>query len=57
MGFKFYSDSIRFIVVLAGIAGLGFLASAVQFIKLGVSLAVVPSARNSPFFRSNSMSS
>lgn len=38
MGFKFYRDSMRFIVFLAGIAGLGFLASAVQFIKLGVRL-------------------
>jgi magnesium-transporting ATPase (P-type) len=36
IGFKFYRDSIRFIVVLSGIAGLGFCASAVQFIKLGV---------------------
>ncbi|KZT19690.1 hypothetical protein NEOLEDRAFT_1158964 [Neolentinus lepideus HHB14362 ss-1] len=35
-GFKFYRDSIRFIVVLAGIAGLGFCASAVQFVRLGV---------------------
>jgi len=56
MGFKFYRDSMRFIVVLAGIAGLGFLASAAQFIRLGVSLTVVPSARNLPFSRSNSMS-
>jgi hypothetical protein len=37
MGFKFYRDSIRFIGVLAGIAGLGFCVSAVQFIRLGVS--------------------
>ena len=36
IGFKFYRDSIRFIMVLSGIAGLGFCASAVQFIKLGV---------------------
>lgn len=36
MGFKFYRDSIRFILVLTGIAGLGFCASAVQFIRLGV---------------------
>jgi cation-transporting ATPase 13A2 len=36
MGFKFYRDSIRFILVLTGIAGLGFLASAVQFVRLGV---------------------
>lgn len=37
MGFKFYRDSMRFIAVLAGIAGLGFLISAVQFIRLKVS--------------------
>lgn len=37
MGFKFYRDSIRFILVLAGLAGLGFCASAVQFVRLGVS--------------------
>ncbi|KAF9501599.1 hypothetical protein BDN71DRAFT_1461138 [Pleurotus eryngii] len=36
IGFKFYRDSMRFIGVLAGIAGLGFCASAVQFVKLGV---------------------
>lgn len=36
MGFKFYRDSIRFILVLAGLAGVGFCASAVQFIRLGV---------------------
>ncbi|KAF8590974.1 Ca-transporting ATPase [Ramaria rubella] len=36
MGFKFYRDSIRFIGVLACIAGLGFLASAFQFIRLHV---------------------
>ncbi|TBU30250.1 P-type ATPase [Dichomitus squalens] len=35
-GFKFYRDSMRFIGVLAGVAGLGFLASAVQFVRLGV---------------------
>ncbi|KAG8733367.1 hypothetical protein FRC11_006789, partial [Ceratobasidium sp. 423] len=37
MGFKFYRDSMRFIGVLAIIAVLGFMASAVQFIKLGIS--------------------
>lgn len=36
MGFKFYRDSMRFILFLAGLAGLGFAASAVQFIELGV---------------------
>jgi cation-transporting ATPase 13A2 len=38
MGFKFYRDSMRFVIFLAGIAGLGFLASAIQFIKIGVRL-------------------
>lgn len=36
IGFKFYRDSIRFIMVLAGIAVLGFCFSAVQFVRLGV---------------------
>ncbi len=38
MGFKFYRDSMRFIAFLACIAGLGFLASTIQFIKLGVGI-------------------
>lgn len=37
MGFKFYRDSMRFIAFLACVAGVGFLASAFQFVKLGVS--------------------
>ncbi len=36
MGFKFYRDSMRFILFLAALAGVGFMASAVQFVKLGV---------------------
>lgn len=36
IGFKFYRDSIRFITVLAGIAGLGFCFSAFQFLRMGV---------------------
>ncbi|KAK0504701.1 hypothetical protein EDD18DRAFT_1126008 [Armillaria luteobubalina] len=36
IGFKFYRDSVRFIFVLAGIAALGFSASAVQFIRIGL---------------------
>jgi len=36
MGFKFYRDSMRFITVLAGIAVMGFMVSAVQFIRLRV---------------------
>ncbi len=37
IGFKFYRDSVRFIGVLAAIAGIGFCFSAVQFVRLGVS--------------------
>jgi cation-transporting ATPase 13A3/4/5 len=40
IGFKFYRDSIRFIGVLACIATLGFCASAVQFVRLGVRIVV-----------------
>jgi cation-transporting ATPase 13A2 len=40
IGFKFYRDSIRFIGVLAVIAGLGFCWSAVQFVRFGVSGSV-----------------
>ncbi|KAF7321673.1 Cation-transporting ATPase [Mycena kentingensis (nom. inval.)] len=36
IGFKFYRDSVRFIGVLAGIAGIGFCFSAVQFVRIGV---------------------
>jgi cation-transporting ATPase 13A2 len=36
MGFKFYRDSFRFIGFLGAIAGVGFLASAVNFVKLGI---------------------
>lgn len=36
MGFKFYRDSFRFIGVLAGIAGVGFLGSSFNFVKLGI---------------------
>jgi hypothetical protein len=35
--FAFYRDSFRFIGVLAMVAVCGFLASSVNFIKLGVS--------------------
>lgn len=41
LGFAFYRDSMRFIGVLAGLAGLGFLVSAVQFVRLGVSLSLL----------------
>ncbi|KZT40553.1 hypothetical protein SISSUDRAFT_1044071 [Sistotremastrum suecicum HHB10207 ss-3] len=36
IGFKFYRDSMRFIAVLACIAGVGFLASAFQFVRLHI---------------------
>lgn len=36
LGFAFYRDSFRFIGVLGIIAGLGFLASATNFVKLGI---------------------
>ncbi len=55
MGFKFYRDSIRFIMVLAGIAGLGFCASAVQFIKLGVCPVVLDPHRGVELKRVDSM--
>ncbi|KAL1958314.1 hypothetical protein VTO42DRAFT_4631 [Malbranchea cinnamomea] len=35
-GFKFYRDSFRYISVMAGVAGLGFIASFVNFIRLGI---------------------
>uniref|UniRef100_A0A0K3CK53 Cation-transporting ATPase n=1 Tax=Rhodotorula toruloides TaxID=5286 RepID=A0A0K3CK53_RHOTO len=40
-GFAFYRDSFRFIGVLAGVAVIGFLASAVNFIKLGIAWSVI----------------
>ncbi|KAH9485007.1 putative cation-transporting ATPase [Psilocybe cubensis] len=36
IGFKFYRDSVRFIGVLAGIAGLGFCFSAIEFVRIGL---------------------
>jgi cation-transporting ATPase 13A2 len=35
-GFKFYRDSFRYISVMACIAGIGFIASFVNFIRLGL---------------------
>lgn len=35
-GFKFYRDSFRYISVMAGIAGIGFIASLISFIRLGL---------------------
>lgn len=33
-GFKFYKDAFRYISVMAGIAGIGFIASFINFIRL-----------------------
>lgn len=35
-GFKFYRDSFRYISVMACIAGLGFIASFINFVRLGI---------------------
>lgn len=35
-----YRDSFRFIGILSGIAGLGFLGSVTNFVKLGVCLSL-----------------
>ncbi|KKA21856.1 Calcium-transporting ATPase [Rasamsonia emersonii CBS 393.64] len=40
-GFKFYRDSFRYISVMGVIAALGFIASFVNFIRLGLSWRVV----------------
>ncbi len=37
-GFKFYKDAFRYISVMAAVAGLGFIASFVNFVRLGVSI-------------------
>ena len=36
-GFKFYRDAFRYISVMAGVAGVGFIASFVNFVRLHVS--------------------
>ncbi|CAO1631581.1 unnamed protein product [Sympodiomycopsis kandeliae] len=36
MGFKFYRDSFRFIGFLAGLAAVGFTASSINFVQLGI---------------------
>lgn len=35
-GFKFYKDAFRYISVMAGVAGVGFIASFINFIQLQV---------------------
>jgi cation-transporting ATPase 13A2 len=37
-GFKFYKDSFRYITVMGAVAAVGFIASFVNFVRLGVSL-------------------
>ncbi|KAH8923688.1 hypothetical protein BT69DRAFT_143159 [Atractiella rhizophila] len=41
MGFKFYRDSFRFIGVLAGIAGLGFIVSSIRFVEMGIKWSTI----------------
>lgn len=36
LGFKFYKDAFRYISVMAGVAGIGFLLSVINFVRLGV---------------------
>lgn len=47
-GFKFYRDSFRYISVMGIVALLGFTASFVNFIRLGVSQSDVKSCLTSP---------
>lgn len=35
-GFKFYRDAFRYISVMAGVAGIGFIASFINFVRLKV---------------------
>lgn len=35
-GFKFYKDAFRYISVMAGVAGIGFVASFINFLRLGL---------------------
>ena len=37
-GFKFYKDAFRYITVMASVAGIGFIASFINFIRLNVSV-------------------
>ena len=40
-GFKFYKDAFRYISVMAAIAGIGFLASVINFIRLRLAVHLV----------------
>lgn len=47
-GFKFYKDAFRYISVMAGVAGIGFIASFVNFVRLEVgSKAIYGQQKNS----------
>ena len=37
-GFKFYKDAFRYILVMAGVAAIGFIASFVNFVRLNVNI-------------------
>ena len=39
-GFKFYEDAFRYISVMGGIAAIGFIASLVNFVRLGVLISL-----------------
>ena len=39
-GFKFYKDSFRYISVMAGVAGVGFILSFINFTRLNVSAPI-----------------
>lgn len=41
-GFKFYKDAFRYISVMAGVAGIGFIASFINFVRMGVSSSRQP---------------
>lgn len=40
-GFKFYKDAFRYITVMGAVAGLGFIASFVNFVRLKVGQAQI----------------
>lgn len=40
-GFRFYKDAFRYISVMAGVAGIGFIASFVNFVRLKVILKII----------------
>ena len=40
-GFKFYKDAFRYISVMAGIAGVGFVTSFINFVRLGLAWRLI----------------